>query len=85
MLKDFDKEGFKEWIKTRPESIQKLAKKCPPWYRYRIIPFKICDGTIYSYNEDGTISLIVDKSHEQDFLVPRKVFGLKPSDLMRLR
>lgn len=56
---------FEEWIKTRPEVIQELAKKYPPG-RYIIkegAPYSItCSGSVvelFSYYEDGNVTVVL--------------------------
>lgn len=56
---------FKDWLATKPESIQKLATKYPPG-EYMVkpgAPYGVsCEGTVvslFSYCEDGTVSVVV--------------------------
>lgn len=81
-----------EWFKTRPKVIQDLCRQFPPESEVRII------GTgqiayIYSYFEDGTLSVIVDakRSFEEVGRVSAfgteksyRVFGLKPKALEKI-
>lgn len=56
---------FQQWLKSRPISIQRLAKKYPPGkYRIKIgAPYGVsCPGTvveIHSYTEHGEVGVIV--------------------------
>lgn len=56
---------FNDWLATRPESIQKLAKKYPPGiYKMKDgAPYSIsCGGTLVhleSYRESGEIGVVV--------------------------
>ena len=78
-IEGFDEEGMKEWLLTRPQVIQDMAKLIPPGRLYRLH-----DGGRrvfpYSYNENGTLTVVV--SGEYNLVVfERNVFGIKPEDL----
>jgi hypothetical protein len=68
--------AFDLWLEGRPPIIQKMAKLCPPnCYRgerrghYRL----------YSYNENGTVTLL----HGKDSFLPGiVVFGVDPATLV---
>lgn len=68
-----------EWVKTRPKSVQKLARKFPPNKLYRIKP-KGQRVTIHSYSEDGTLTVNVTGEYNA-VVFDRQVFGMKPRDL----
>lgn len=78
-------EGFAEWLRGRPQSIKDLAQKLPPNERYRIVQTgQHC--SLYSYFENGTVSVTVDGHDHKalaamNMLQPFNVFGLKPTDL----
>lgn len=66
-------QSWKEWVSSRPESVQNLISKYPPG-EYLILhgaPYGISTPgtkvTLHSYGEDGTIGVVVraeDKSPE---------------------
>lgn len=75
----FDLASFNEWVLTRPLKIQKLCKRIPADRLY----FMENSGhrvTIYSYNEDGTLTVEVLGKYNH-VVFERRVFGIKPSDL----
>lgn len=59
------KKEFEKWLKTRPPEIRKMAKRWPPdeYVMKRGAPYGIAVAgtpvTVYSYNENGTISVII--------------------------
>lgn len=76
-----DLNDYDGWVASRPPAVQKVIKKYPPDTLYRL---KTTDQivTIYSYSEDGTVT--VDITHD---LNPHKpagltVFGIDPADLV---
>ena len=79
---------FKEfdiWLQDRPEVIQTMARKYPPWFHYRLKPTgQHCE--LYSYSEDGTVTVGII-GHDKEMLnqvaqVTRLgVFGIDPNDL----
>ena len=72
-------EEFKKWLEKRPKIIKTLAKKFPPWFEYRIKKTnQKCQ--IYSYSENGTLSVLVNNT----VLDCYKVFGLKPIDIVKI-
>ena len=74
-----DTEGWAKWVAERPACVQELIAKLPPDRLYRLhgSGHRV---TIYSYCEDGTVSVTV--SGEFNFVVfERNVFGVKPEDL----
>ena len=74
------KREFNKWLKDRPKIIKKLGKKFPPWFKYRIKKTKQnCE--IYSYSEDGTITVT---TKEPLTGLDYNVFGLKPKDIERI-
>ena len=70
---------WNEWLAGRPECIRQLVAKYPPelLYRDKSTGKRVC---IYSYNEDGTVSVIVSSEYN---LVPmtRIVFEVDPAGL----
>lgn len=73
-----DRAQMEAWLKERPEIIQRMAAKFPPWHCYRLAK---SGGhyTIYSYCENGTVML----THGDDSTLPGvEVFGIAPDDLI---
>lgn len=77
-IADVDQTEFDAWLSTRPESIQKLAKKIPPGRLYRMDNQRVFP---YSYNEDGTLTVIVSGEYNA-IVFERSVFGVKPESLV---
>jgi hypothetical protein len=70
---------WKEFVSSRPEVVRKVAERFFPWELYRL---KDTDQrvTMYSFSEDGTMSVIV--SGQYNFtMFDRRVFGVDPDDL----
>lgn len=61
------------WCSVRPEIIQKMGRDFPPWLDYvNVRTDKRCE--LYSYAEDGTVSVITE-----NWLLGRViVFGIDP-------
>lgn len=60
-------EPFSEWVRERPESIQRLMIDWPPEARVRaregevlMVPAPGVEGTVASWFEDGTIGVLAD-------------------------
>jgi hypothetical protein len=72
--------GFMEWRTTRPKVVQDLIDRFPPWTLFMIKDTRHrC--TIYSYNEDGTLTVsITGQFNLINF--GRRVFGIHPDDLV---
>jgi hypothetical protein len=71
--------GWHEWLASRPPVIQELAAKLPGDRLYRIKDTGH-RGTIHSYHENSTVTLLVDGRFNR-VLFSRKVFGLSPEEL----
>ena len=74
-----EKQEWEEWVKSRPEVIQNLAKRFPPYnlYRLKTSGHRV---VIYSYSEDETLTVKV--SGEFNLITfERQVFGIKPENL----
>ena len=70
--------AWEEWVAGRPEPVQVLCRRFPPFRQYWLDP----PGQVvrvYSYSEDGTLTVDV-----LDVLFPRRVFGIAPEDLHEL-
>jgi hypothetical protein len=79
-------EALELWLADRPQIIKDLARSHPPDGQYRL-----ASGTdddvyqIYSYSEDGTMSVIRYTRLTPDSMMPLwRVFGMRPEDLVRL-
>jgi hypothetical protein len=71
---------YAKWVAERPPAIQEMIKTHPPNKLYRLTTTDQ-RVTIYSYGEDGTVSVIV--SGKYNFLTfDRKVFGIPLSELV---
>ena len=75
------RQKFKQWANMRPATVRCIIRTIKPWHIYRIKDTGQI-GTIYSYCENGTITV---RTSDLTGLVPFKVFGLKPSDLERIK
>ena len=76
---DIDEEKWNEWVATRPESVQKLCREFPPNRLYRL-GSTLHRCMVYSYSEDGTMTVNVTGEHNV-VLFSRSVFGIKPEEL----
>lgn len=76
---ELDEAAWSEWVATRPESVQKLCRQLPPdrLYRLKTSGHRV---TLYSYSEDGTLTVVVSGEYNA-VTFGRKVFGIKPEDL----
>lgn len=71
---------FDAWVESRPEVIRKMIQALPPDRLYRLWE----NGsrcTIYSYEEDGTVTVEVTGQFNENVFIDRKVFGIDPEDL----
>ncbi len=71
-----------EWFKSRPAAIQQMILNQPPICLYK---FKDSGKVVYmySYSEDGTVS-VIHLGYGTEFAIVSegfKVFGVKPEDL----
>jgi len=71
--------AWNEWVSSRPQIIQDLCKRFPPYNLYRL---KKSDNkvTLYSYEEDGTMTVNVTGEYNV-VMFNRQVFGISPDDL----
>jgi hypothetical protein len=79
------KVAWDEWVATRPESVQELCKKLPGNKLDRIKKTLQC-CTIYSYHENGTLTVRISPEYNPDNLIlqitgERGVFGYTPDSL----
>ena len=81
-------EELEEWLATRPQVIKDLARGHPPDALYRLASGGDDDVyQIYSYFEDGTVSVIryTQLASDPSSMVPLwRVFGMRPEDLVRV-
>ncbi len=72
--RDWDK-----WVESRPAIIRKMARKFPvnKLYREKTHSLRVI---IYSYNEDGTLTVIVSGDYNY-VTFEYKVFGVKQDNL----
>lgn len=76
--KEQEKE-WDEWVASRPQIIQDLCKKIPS-YKLYLLKNSGHRVTIYSYSEDGTMTVNVTGKYNK-VIIDRQVFGIKPDDL----
>lgn len=77
---EMDMARFDAWFAERPDCIKALVEKLPPdrLYRMKSTGHRV---TIYSYSEDGTVT--VEVTGQYNFLAfERRVFGIAAADLM---
>ena len=76
-------ESFEEWLADRPQVIQDMARSYPPDQRYALTHEHGLQqiGYIYSYAEDGTVTVIFPIEWNPWQEGGRRVFGIKPTDL----
>ena len=80
VVREIDKAELNKWLEGRPPIIQDLCKKFPPdrLYLYKPTNHRV---TLYSYSEDGTMTIVVSGDYNA-VVFPRQVFGIKPEDLV---
>lgn len=69
-----------KWVKSRPPAVRAIAERFEPWRLYRLTS----SGhrvTIYSINEDGTLTVFVSGEFNA-VAFERRVFGINPDDLI---
>lgn len=72
-------EAWREWVETRPTTIQDLCRRLSPDRLY-LLKTSGHRVTLYSFSEDGTVT--VNVSGEYNALAfDRQVFGVSPDDL----
>lgn len=78
--------GLEEWLAGRPQIIKDLARGHPPEGEYRLASDMDGDSyQIYSYCENGTMTVIRYARLADGTLVPRwNVFGMRPEHLVRV-
>ena len=71
--------AWNEWVASRPEIVQDLCRRFPPYnlYRLKSSGHRV---TLYSYSEDGTLTVNVSGEYNA-VMFDRQVFGIKPDGL----
>lgn len=79
VVRELDQAAFKKWAGKRPKCIQKMLRSHPPdrLYRMRTTGSRVL---IYSYAEDGTVTVSVLGLYNR-VTMERNVFGIPLSDL----
>lgn len=73
---------WEAWVASRPEVVQAMARKMPPWNTYRVTSTGQC-AQVVAYGEDGTVRVNVwrdDGPPGFEELTFRQVFGMDPND-----
>lgn len=79
VVQPIDQSAFDQWLETRPECIQKLARRLPPDRLYRMKSSgHRC--TLHSYSENDTVTVNVTGQYNR-VLFGRQVFGIAADDL----
>lgn len=78
-IREMDQAAWEDWVATRPAAVQELCRKLPPDRLYMNKPTQQ-RGTIYSYSEDGTVTVNFTGEHNL-LMFDKQVFGIKPEDL----
>ena len=71
--------AWEEWVAGRPEQVQVLCRKFPPFRQYWLNP----PGqvvSIYSYSENGTLTVNAIAEDNPSLIFSRRVFGIRPDD-----
>jgi len=69
-----------EWVKTRPECIQKMCASHPADNIYQMKSTKQI-VTMISYSEDGTVKVEITNKYVNQVAFDREVFGVDINDL----
>ncbi len=70
---------WNKWVESRPPIIQDLCRRFPPYNLYKLES----TGqrvTIYSYSEDGTLTVNITGEYNI-VMFDRQVFGIKAKDI----
>ena len=79
-IAELDHASFDAWVATRPEIVQSLCKRLPPDRLY-LLKSSNHRVTLYSYSEDGTVTVCVTGDYNA-VAFERRVFGIDPDDLV---
>lgn len=74
------KDTWATWVATKPECVQKMCRSHPPDEMYKMKSTGQI-VTLYSYSEDGTVTVDIDNEITLQLMVPRRVFGIDIKDL----
>lgn len=78
--REMDEPAWQAWLETRPVIVREMATRIRPDRLYRMTSTgQRC--YVYSYSEDGTVTVIVDGQFNR-VLFGRQVFGISPNDLV---
>jgi hypothetical protein len=80
MTKTQQKE-WNDWIATRPPVIQKLCQEYPPGKYILKTTNQII--SLYSYSEDGTVTVNISCKDNPTLIFDRQVFGISVKNLRR--
>ena len=76
--------GYTEWIATRPEAVQAVARRFDPWtlYRMKSTGQRVC-VIGFDEMEAGGVCVRVEVSGDFNFVThERQVYGIDPDDLV---
>lgn len=78
-ISGLDETAWNEWVETRPPVVQDLCRRFPPdrLYRLKDSGHRV---TLYSYSEDGTMTVNVTGEYNA-VIFSRRVFGINPDDM----
>ena len=79
-IRELNEEEWSKWVETRPPVIQAMCKKFPPDRLYRLKPVNQ-RVTLYSYSEDGTVTVHISAEYNEYLVFDRHVFGIDPEKL----
>jgi hypothetical protein len=76
---DEQEKEWNKWVSSRPQVIKDLCNRFPPYNLYRLknSGHRV---TLYSYSEDGTMTVNVSGEYNV-VMFDRQVFGINPEDL----
>ena len=80
---DEQRQGWNDWVASRPECVRRIAEKFDPWTLYRMNDTEH-RVTLHSFgeDEDGTVTLTVDVTGQFNLVnFERQVFGVNPDNL----
>lgn len=68
---------WRDWVATRPDLIRQMCDQYPPdrLYRLKSSGHRV---TVYSYSEDGTVTVLVMRQWNNPLAFERRVFGIDP-------
>ncbi len=74
---------WEEWVASRPPTVREMCRRWPPDTLYRLAPTGQL-VTIYSYSENGTVTVYIDPEFNPRRLATRgfNVFGIDPEQLI---